>query len=74
MKNVKYLYPTTYIGVVAVKQNDILLYLIGGGIFGFFLGTVPEAGISTLLGGIQAVLVAIFSQLSNILKKMEDKK
>lgn len=65
-----------HIGVVTVKQNDILLYLISGGIFGFLFGTMPNViiAITTLLGAILAILVGIFRELLNISKKMEEQK
>jgi hypothetical membrane protein len=67
-----------YNGVISVKQSDILFYLVGGAIFGFLFGTIPNEAvivISTLLGGILAILVGIFrEQLLNISKQLEEKK
>jgi hypothetical protein len=66
-----------YNGVISMKQNDILFYLVGGAIFGFLFGTIPNGAvivISTLLGGILAVLVGIFRELLNISKQLEEKK
>ncbi|GAJ40323.1 hypothetical protein GCA01S_039_00050 [Parageobacillus caldoxylosilyticus NBRC 107762] len=63
--------------MIIVKQNDILFYLVGGAIFGFLFGTIPDEAvfiISTLLGGILAVLVGIFRELLNISKQLEEKK
>jgi len=60
-----------------VKQNDILFYLVGGAIFGFLFGTIRDGAvivISTLLGGILAVLVGIFRELLNISKQLKEKK
>jgi hypothetical protein len=60
-----------YNGVISLKQNDILFYLVGGAIFGFLFGTIPSEDviiISTLLGGILAILVGIFRELLNISK------